>query len=149
VKGELSMGRAQVRCGFGHRPSPAAGGVAVRVLLICLSLAAIVGAVLWLLSFQQKNEERYSRKAMEISEYGLLHVLEKLGQSPSWRAGFSKTAYEGGWYCAKAVLRSKGDTVLLSVESIGHIGTVSKKQECLLKLSIVNGDSVWNKSEAP
>ena len=140
------MGRVHVRNRYVFVQGAPAGGVAMRVVLICFSLAVIAGCVVWLLNSQQKNEERYSRKAMEISEYGLLRVLEKLGQNPSWNAGFSKTAYEGGWYSAKMVEHLKGDTLMLAVESVGRIGTVSKKQECMLKLSIVNGDSIWAKT---
>lgn len=142
---ELASGRNR----FGFFRGAAPGGIAIRVMLICLSLAAITGSVVYLLNSQQKNEERYSRKAMEISEYGLMRVLEKLGHDPSWHGGFPKTSYEGGWYNAKMAPRVKGDTVMLAVESVGHMGTVSKKQECLLVLSVVNGDSVWAKVATP
>jgi len=143
------MGWAVKRSKYDCRRCGGMGGVGIRVLWICLSLGVIAGAVVWLLNSQQKNEERYSRKAMEISEYGLLRVMEKLGEKPSWNSGFSKTAYEGGWYSAKVYPRVKGDTVMLAVESVGRIGAVSKKQECLLVLSHVNGDSVWIRTAAP
>jgi hypothetical protein len=135
--------------GHGRRQCGRAGGVGIRVLWICLSLSVIAGAMAGLFNFQQKNEERNSRKAMEISEYGFFRVMEKLSEKPSWNAGFPKTPYEGGWYWAKVIPRVKGDTVFLSVESVGRMGGVSKKQECLLRHSVVNGDSVWVRTSAP
>jgi hypothetical protein len=121
------------------------GGVGIRILWIILSLFLIASAIILLLGNQQRSAERYSRKATEISEYGLMCVLETLGKKPSWTGEFSKTPYGGGWYSAKLFRRIKGDTVLCTIETTGRIGSVSKKSECLLQLSIVNGDSVWSR----
>ena len=141
------MGRALWRTLSISQNRDGEGGVGIRVAWILLSLGVIAGAMVWLINYQQRSEERYSRKAVEISEYGLLHVLEKLGEKPSWRGGFPKTAYEGGWYSAKLTPQTQGDTVLLSVETTGRIGGVTKKQECLLRLSIANKDSVWVRAQ--
>lgn len=122
------------------------GGVGIRILWIILSLCIIASAIAVLLGTQQKNQERYSRKATEISEYGLMCALETLGKKPSWTGGFTKMPYEGGWYSATLVRRKKSDTVFCVVEAIGHMGAVSKKSECLVELSFVNGDSVWTRS---
>jgi uncharacterized protein YneF (UPF0154 family) len=121
------------------------GGVGIRILWIILSLIIIALAIGYFLGTQQKNQERYSRKAMEISEYGLMCVLETLEKKPSWTEGFAKIPSEGGWYSTKLSRRQKGDTTLCAIEAIGHIGGVSKRSECLLRLSIVNGDSTWTK----
>ncbi len=119
------------------------GGVGIRIVWIIISLCIIATAIVLLFHVHQNDEERNIRKAMEISEYGLLNVLELLGTKPSWTEGFSKTSYNGGWYSAKLTRREKGDTVLLYVETTGHIGTVSKKQECVLRLTIMENDSSW------
>jgi hypothetical protein len=119
------------------------GGVALRMILILLNVVLITGAVAVFLNFQQKNQERNSRKALEISEYGLLRVMERLGEKPSLNSGFPKTPYDGGWYSARLIPGIKGDTLLMSVEVIGHIGFISRKQQYRLKLSVVNGDSSW------
>ena len=136
---ENAPGKPGMRCG---------GGVGIRVLWIAASLFIIAGAVVWLVNNQQKNEERFFRKALEISEYGLLAVMQKLGETPSWVGDFPKAPYEDGWYTAKVSRYTSGDTVFLRVESVGHIGPVSKKQQCLLRLSIVNGDSAWIRTSA-
>jgi hypothetical protein len=124
----------------------AKGGVGVRILWILLSLCIIASAIAALLVTQQKNQERYSRKATEISEYGLMCVLETLGKKPSWTEGFSKISYDDGWYSANLMKRKKGDTVFCMVEAVGHMGAVLKKTECLIQLSVVNGDSIWIRS---
>jgi hypothetical protein len=130
-----------------HRSSLRAhGGVGIRILWIILSLCIIASAIAVLLVTQQKNQERYSRKATEISEYGLMCAMEALGKKPSWTEGFSKIPYEEGWYSATLARRQKGDTVFCVVEAVGRMGAVSKKSECLLQLSVVNGDSVWTRS---
>jgi hypothetical protein len=124
------------------------GGVGIRVLWIVASLFVIAGAVLWLVNNQQKNEERFFRKALEISDYGLMAVMQKLGEMPSWVGDCPKTPYEDGWYTAKVSRYTGGDTVFLRVESVGHIGPVLKKQQCVLRLSIVKGDSAWIRTSA-
>jgi len=126
-------------------PYTANGGVGIRILWIIVSLFIIASAIVALLGSQQRSAEKYSRKAMEISDYGLMCVLETLGKKPSWTGEFSKIPYGGGWYSAKLFRRVKGDTVLCMVETIGRIGAVSKKSECLLQLSIINGDSAWSR----
>ena len=122
-----------------HEP----GGVGIRVVWILASLLLIAGAVVWLANNQQKNEERSGRKALEISEFGLMACLQNLGEKPSWTGETPKTPYDDGWYCVKASRYASGDTVMLRVESVGHFGPISKKQHCALRLSIVNKDSVW------
>lgn len=112
------------------------------------SLFIIAGAVVWLVNNQQKNEERFFRKALEISEYSLLAVMLKLGETPSWVGDFPKTVYENGWYTAKVSRYASGDTVFLRVESVGHIGPVSKTLQSVLRLSIVKGDSTWIRTSA-
>ncbi len=122
------------------------GGVGFRVLLLIVSVVVIAAAIVFLLSTHQKNQERYSRKALEISEYGLMCVLETLGKKPSWTEGFTKIPYDDGWFSAKLLRHAKGDTLFCAVEATGHIGNVAKNSECLLKLSVANGDSTWARS---
>jgi hypothetical protein len=134
---------------YARRPyRSSVGGVGFRVLWIIVSVVVFGLAIVFLLSTHQNNQERYSRKALEISEYGLMCVLETLGKKPSWNEGFSKIPYEDGWFSASLVRHVKGDSLMCAVEATGHIGNVSNKSECLLKLSIVKGDSTWARSPA-
>jgi len=129
-------------------PAHEPGGVGIRVVWILASLLLIAGAIVWLANNQQKNEERSGRKALEISEFGLMACLQNLGEKPSWTGETPKTPYDDGWYCVKASRYVNGDTVMLRVESAGHFGPISKKQQCALRLSVVKGDSVWTRMGA-
>jgi|WetSurMetagenome_2_1015567.scaffolds.fasta_scaffold220049_1 hypothetical protein len=133
----------------GHTRRPygaSSGGVGVRVLWIIVSVIVIALAIVFLLNTVQKDQQRDSRKATEISEYGLQCVLETLGKKPSWTEGFSKIPYEDGWFSATLKRRVKTDTLFCAVEVTGHMGNASRKSECLLKLSFVNKDSAWTRS---
>jgi hypothetical protein len=143
----VSPKKLSLRSLIGRSPRP--GGVGIRVLWIAVSLAVIALAVIHLANIQQKKEERFSRKALEICEFGLMAYLQNLGEKPSWTGETPKTPYEGGWYSVKGARRQSGDTLMLRVESVGHIGSLSKKQQCTLRLSIVNGDSAWTRINAP
>jgi hypothetical protein len=127
--------------------SQSSGGVGIRLVWIIVSLIVIAVAIVFLLNHHQANQQRYTRKATEISEYGLMCVLETLGKNPSWNEGFSKIPYEdGGWFSAKLTRQVINDTVFCAVEATGHIGNATKKSECLLQLSVVKGDSSWARS---
>ena len=134
-----------------HRAHPPMNRAAwaLRVVWILASLLLIAGAIVWLANNQQKNEERVqAEKALEISEFGLMACLQNLGEKPSWTGETPKTPYDDGWYCVKASRYVNGDTVMLRVESAGHFGPISKKQQCALRLSVVKGDSVWTRMGA-
>lgn len=115
------------------------GGVGVRIVLIVASLAVVAAAISWFLISGQSDEAVLNRKASEICEYGLLQALAHLKENPSWTGELPRTDYEGGWFSATAKARKSGEMLFLDIESIGHIGSVLRKQECVLHLT----DSGW------
>ena len=119
------------------------GGVGIRILWIAATLVVVAAAIFWFLDKGQKNQEVLDRKAIEISEYGLLMALERLKDSPSWCSGLQKTEYETGWYTATVKRQPDKDTTFLVVEAVGHAGPVARKQGCVLRLEITGNDSVW------
>jgi hypothetical protein len=123
------------------------GGIAMRIVLIVISIAVIAGVVAGLLNILQKNQERDSRKAVEISDCGLMSVMERLGTRPSMVSDIPETPCENGWYSARFIRNVNLDTVYLSVEVTGHAGNISKKQTYNLRLSVVDGDSSWVRTE--
>ena len=126
--------------GFGRSER---GGVGLRVLWIAATLVAVAAAIFWFLDKGQKNQEVLDRKAVEISEYGLLMSLQRLKDSPSWCSGLPKTEYETGWYTATVKRQASNDTTFLVVEAVGHAGPVARKQGCILRLEKNGNDSVW------
>jgi hypothetical protein len=92
----------------------------------------------------QSNLRVHRRKALQISEYGLLQSLNRLQEEPSWRAGIEKTSYLDGWYTVSLALEGRGDVPQLRVRSVGRSGVSSRVHECTLTLSINDeGDSTW------
>jgi type II secretory pathway component PulK len=119
------------------------GGVGARIIMIVATLAVVAAAIFWFLDSRQKNQEILNRKAVEISELGLLQALARLKENPSWTGTLPKTDCEGGWYTAKAVSSKSADATFLKVEVLGHIGSVVRKQECVLRLTVTGNDSLW------
>ncbi len=120
-------------------PSGQEGGVGLRIVMIVASLVVVAAAISWFLVSGQSDQAVLNRKASEICEYGLLQTLAHLKENPSWAGKLPRADYEGGWYTAAAKIRKSADTSFLDVESMGHIGSVSRKQGCVLRLT----DSGW------
>jgi hypothetical protein len=133
----MSAGRGTLRM------RAARGGIGVRIVYIVATLAVVAGAIFWVLDTRQKDQEKLNRKATEISEYGLLAALGRLKDNPSWQEGIARTEYEDGWYATTVQRQTKQDTSLLVVEATGHRGSVTKKQQCVLRLVVSGRDSVW------
>jgi hypothetical protein len=123
--------------------STESGGVGLRIIWIAATLVVVAAAILWFLDKGQENQEILNRKAVEISEYGLLMALDRVKDSPSWCEGLARTDYENGWYAVSVRRQDGKDTTFLVVESVGHAGQVARKQGCILRLEKKNNDSVW------
>ena len=119
------------------------GGVIIRVLVASATLMFMVGAIVGLLHTYGDKLQVYHRKALAISEYGLLTSLQKIGEQPSWTRGFSKVLYDDGWYEVKIEHMLENDTLLMKVVSTGHFGPVSDSRQCILKLETSGNDSIW------
>lgn len=120
-----------------------AGGVRTGILLAVITLVVAGAGVYAVLRTGQARQEEYHRKAVVISEEGLLRALEKIRDNPSWSEGFPRVPYEGGIYEVTLARAMKTDAVYLTVKSSGRIGKVQDVKECLLMLSVTGGDSVW------
>jgi hypothetical protein len=129
-----------------HQPiysSGQQGGMGLRILIAFITLAILAAVVVVVVGSFQKTQQTHLRKATQISEYGLLQVLDKLQATPSWRAGFDKVSYEDGWYRVTCAEKDSSGTIMLTVASEGHSGPALRKQICVLSLSIVGPDSIW------
>ncbi|NLE01461.1 MAG: hypothetical protein GX640_16465 [Fibrobacter sp.] len=119
------------------------GGIILRIMFACATLVLIGIAIDSVLhNYQQSGQEEH-RKALAISEYGLLVALQKITEHPSWRDGFEKTVYEDGWYRVEVRQNQNGDSLLLTIISHGGIGGVVETRECALMLDTSEGDSTW------
>jgi hypothetical protein len=121
------------------------GQIVVRLLIAVFTLTLIGGSIYYVLQNYQQNQQVYHRKALSISEYGLMMAFEELGKSPSWSKGFGKTDYDGGWYLVKMERITNNDTLFLSITSEGHLKSAAEIVKCILSLNVADGDSVWTR----
>lgn len=119
------------------------GGIAVRILIALITLIIIAGVIVFTLSKDQEKQQRYHRKVVAISEYGLQDALQKLHDHPSWSGSIEKTSYDGGWYKVRVKRSVNEDTLFLTILSESHLKSVSDSKKCILSLSVVDGDSLW------
>jgi hypothetical protein len=101
--------------------------------------------VLALLKSYRNEKEVNVRKVMAISEYGLLHAMQKLSDEPGWRGGFDHFEYEQGWYSVTLKAENSGDTVYLKVVSKGQIGSTVDERSVKLRGVISNKDTIWSR----
>lgn len=121
------------------------GQIITRLLIVVFTLTLIGGSIYYVLQNYQHNQQVYHRKALSISEYGLMMAFEELGKSPSWSKGFDKTDYDDGWYIVKTEKINKCDTLFLLITSEGHLNSASETVKCMLSLNVAKGDSVWTR----
>jgi hypothetical protein len=119
------------------------GGVGIRVVFALITLCVIGAAIGYFLYDSQRQLKENHRKAGRISEYGLQTALEEISAHPSWTLGYEKTPYDEGWYSVTLRTQKRNDTTLLNVTAEGHMGNASDARECLLALTVENGDSIW------
>jgi hypothetical protein len=120
------------------------GGVALRVIICVVSLAALATAIVVLLKTFEADKADDYRKAVLISEYGLQEVLVKqLYKEPGW-GGFTGEPYgEDGTYSVSVAREGRGDTLYVKIVSTGAVGSITQAKECTLRLEVSGEDSVW------
>jgi hypothetical protein len=121
------------------------GGVTLRIVVVSATFLLIVITVLALLKSYRNEKEISVRKVMAISEYGLLHAMQKLSDEPGWREGFDHVDYEQGWYSVSLKAENSRDTVFLKVISKGHIGSTVDERSVKLRGIISNNDTTWSR----
>lgn len=119
------------------------GGVLVRIVLLILSLGIIGTLILWQFRNSQEQYARNHRKAMEISEYGLMTALGHLHANPSWREGIKREDYNDGWYSVSLEETNDNAKVMVKIRSLGHMGSLMDTKECILELKVQGAESTW------
>ena len=122
-----------------QRNNSESGGIGLRVLFAIVTLLVIGAVIAIMLQTAHQRQQENSRKAEQISLFGLQTALEKVGAEPAWAAGFNKVPYDGGWYSVSLRRFKEADTMMLELKSEGRFGRTSDHKRCLLSW----GDSVW------
>lgn len=126
-----------------ERSGNSSGGVVLRIAVISATLLLVGITVIFLLKSFRNSEEVNGRKAMAISEYGLLQTMQKLNEQPGWRDGFNHIKSENGWYSVTLKEEYSGDTLFLKVVSNGQIGSIIDQRTFTLRRVVTGTDTVW------
>ncbi len=119
------------------------GGMLIRTIIVIISLFIVGGAIYIVLINFGTDQQINHRKALAISEYGLMEALQKVQSDPSATEGIPKTSYDKGWYAVSLHRYVQNDTVFLTVSSEGHAGPVTERRECILRLEASGADTSW------
>ncbi len=119
------------------------GGIIFRIVIAFTTLFLIGVVIYSLVQNYQQNGQEYHRKAIELSEYGMLLTLQKINEEPSWRSGFKKTNYENGTFTVDMRPRLQDNTLFMTIVSRGQINSVIEERQIVLKLQITADDSSW------
>lgn len=120
------------------------GGVIFRILIAFTTLVIIGVLIYSLIQNYQQNGQEYHRKAIELSEYGMLITLQKINETPSWREGYKKTSYESGFFSVElrpSLLQDQ--TLLMTIVSRGYMNDVTEERQIVLRLQVEGTDSTW------
>ena len=119
------------------------GGVTSRILWLVLTLCIVGAGIFFLIHRLQTDQQRCHRKAGEISDYALLQTMAALQKNPSQSTGIEKAPYDGGWYSVGLTRESRSDTLFISIEANGTMGSFVQKRSCVVKLVVAGTDSTW------
>lgn len=112
-------------------------------MIIVITLVIVGFSIFIVLRNFGHNQQIYHRKALAISEYGLMMGLQHLPTSPEAIRNIKKTPYDDGWYKVTFNQFVQNDTTFCTVSSFGHFASATEKRSCLVRLSTVPGDSSW------
>ncbi len=119
------------------------GGVIFRIIAAFTTLI-IIGALIYsLIQDYQQNGQEYHRKAIELSEYGMLLTLQKINEKPSWREGYKKTSYENGFFSVELRPYLQDQTLYMTIVSRGYMNSVTEERQIVLMLQVEGKDSTW------
>lgn len=119
------------------------GGVIFRIMAAFTTLI-IIGALMYsLIQDYQQNGQEYHRKAIELSEYGMLLTLQKINEKPSWREGYKKTSYESGFFSVELRPCLQDQTLYMTIVSRGYMNSVTEERQIVLMLQVEGKDSTW------
>ena len=119
------------------------GGVRLRAVIILITLCILGFTIYHLLHSLGQNQQVDHRKALAISEYGLMVALQQPPESRSFPSATARTDYDGGWYKVSSEKKLRNDTLYCTISSKGHFGSATEIRECILRLEVNGNDSQW------
>lgn len=123
------------------------GIVVFRILIVFLTLLVVGFSIYGILRNVGQKQQVFHRKALAVSEYGLMKALQKVDTGIFEFSDIPKTECEDGWYSVSFKKFEKNDTVFLRIVSIGQVGPSSEKRECTLRLVDFNKRPEWEQHQ--
>jgi len=84
------------------------------------------------------------RKAVELSDTGLMTVLSRLHEQPENLESVPVTTSANGWY--RVTIEpdtTRRDSMQIHLETIGHYGMVTHKKKYRFRMTITENETVW------
>lgn len=119
------------------------GGIGLRVCIVLVTLCIVGLAIYQLLHTLGQNQETDHRKALAISEYGLMVALQQIPDGATPPPAVPRTEYDEGWYKVTTSQQQRGDSLFCIITSFGHFGSATERRECILRLATTSSDSNW------
>jgi hypothetical protein len=119
------------------------GGVLIRSIIVVITLMIVGAAIFGSLTTIGKNQQTYQRKALAVSEYGLMKALQKVKSGLIDFADIPKTECDAGWYSVSFKKYEKNDTIFLLIISRGIVGATTETRECTLRLDSFEAAPEW------
>ena len=119
------------------------GGVLLRICIVLATLGIVGFAIFQILHTLGQNQETDHRKALAISEYGLMTALQQVPSGATPPPAIPRTGYDDGWYRVTTSQRQRDDTLFCTVTSFGHFGSATERRQCVLQRVTTSSDSNW------
>lgn len=119
------------------------GGIVIRSIIVLLTLLIVGISIFGLLNNVGKKQQIYHRKALAVSEYGLMKAMQKVKTGMFEFVDVPKTECDEGWYSISFKKFEKKDTVFLLIISRGFFGSTSETRECTLRLDKCDTVPTW------
>ena len=123
------------------------GRIVVRVIIVLLTLIMVGVALFGMLKNVGQKQQVFHRKALAVSEYGLMKALQKVKTGIFEFKDIPKTECDEGWYSVSFKKYEKNDTVYLHIVSRGEVGSTSEVRECTLKLVNFDANPEWEQHQ--
>lgn len=123
------------------------GKILLRIIIVVMTLLFVGIALFGLLKNIGQKQQVLHRKALAVSEYGLMKALQKVESGIFEFNDIPKSECEEGWYSVSFKKYEKNDTVYLNIIAKGEVGSTFETRECTLKLVNYEKKPVWEQHQ--
>lgn len=119
------------------------GKMIIRLVIVIITLLFVGIAIFGILSNLGQKQQVFHRKALAVSEYGLMKALQKVKTGKFDFDDIPQTECDEGWYSVSFNKYEKKDSIFLHIISKGQVGSISEKRECTLRLITIDPEPIW------